>query len=508
MRSMPRGGFRRVSRWVPIAIIVAVGVGLRAQYLHQWPIGFRPTLEFDSANAARTIFLWLTAGHSSGWQQAWLDAHPGRFIEPPIMQTLTALTYLPGGVERPWMAAVFAAAFWFIAAGFLFDTMRRLSGWCGATVATGFFLLAPFPEAASQSFQPEPLVTVGLTAVIWWASLGDVTVGRRFWLAVLVGSLAALTKPGVLLPFIAGAYAVSMVSIPRFPWHDRQRWVRLVALLAITTLPAFLYAFVLLPSQVADKVLPQLLVTPGFYAGWFNNVLRVVGLIPLVLAILGFALLPRVRILGIGLGGGYLVYSAVFTWHTMTHDYYQLPLVVVVAVGAGALCQYVFELARGRPLVSVGAALSLVVAAGGTFILAPPNLLGPTPGSYPLETAMAQLGHLLGPGERVLTYAPNYGKSLEYYGKLIVAEWPSPGDLAYFKALQRPELADETRLQQMMRDFHPHYFVIAFESRDLPRLMTLLDRRFKKIPSDTGALIYDLSQPIQSTVSDFRSGTS
>jgi hypothetical protein len=485
-------------RWVPIATVVGIGLLERAVYVGQWPLGFRLTLEFDSANAARTIYLWLTGAHGSSWQQAWLGAHVGRFIEPPIMQTLTALTYVPGGIERPWTAAIIGTAFWVAAATFLFLAVARLTGWWGATMAAGLLVLAPFPESASQSFQPEPVLILGLAAVIWGVALGDVTVGSRFWLAALIGAFANLTKPGVLVPLTAAAYSISMVQGSTVAGRSWAKWRRLLALLALVTLPAFAYGLVLIPNQVGDKILPALLLEPAYYTGWFDSVMRVVGIIPLACGILGFALVPRLRLLGIGLGIGYLAYSALFAWHTMTHDYYHLPLVVLVAVGAGGLTQRVVDWARGGTLRAAGAAVGLAVAVIGTVALGPPNLLGLTPGRYDNAGQLTHIGELLGPGQRVLAYGPNYGKPLAFYGKLIVTEWPAANDLRYFGVLHRPSIDDEGRLVQMMRDFHPHYFVISgAPSAEIEALIGLLDGKFRIVASQATLRIYDLTEPIQ-----------
>lgn len=37
-----------------------------------------------------------------------------------------------------------------------------------------------------------------------------------------------------------------------------------------------------------------------------------------------------------GLWGAYLLLGVVFTYHYVTHDYYHLPALIVVALGAGA----------------------------------------------------------------------------------------------------------------------------------------------------------------------------
>jgi hypothetical protein len=482
-----------------LGLVPLVALAVRVALVHHgWPAGFRYTLDFDAANAARTIYLTLTAGNAGGWQHAWLAAGIGRFIEPPILQTLTALTYLPGGVERPWTSMVFTTVFWFGGSALLFLALRRLTGWWGATLGATYLLLAPFAVAVSLSFQVESLVVFGLAAVLWCASLGDVTRGRLFLLAAVVGAGAGLIKPGVVLPLIWAMYGWAALRGQSF--RDRERLVRLGALLALTALPAVVYALVLLPAQLGDKILPQLLVSGEFYRGWAANVIRVVGVVPLVGGLVGFAVASRLRLLGLLLGAGYLVISAVLTWHTMTHDYYQVPLLVIVAVGLGGLAEEVVtrlgSMQRHATAATWAVAAVLVLAASATLALAPKHLLGLTPGRYPAAAEDEAIGRVVGPGQSVIAYSPNYGKPLSYYGRLIVTDWPQADTLTYQATLGWPSLDDAARLADMMQTNHAHYFVVTNPPAPDPSLLAFLDARFPLVHADAKVRIYDLRRPL------------
>jgi len=54
-----------------------------------------------------------------------------------------------------------------------------------------------------------------MSVVIWYALRGDVTQGRRFAIAAVIGALAGLTKPGTLLLFIAAMYVLSAAQEAR-----------------------------------------------------------------------------------------------------------------------------------------------------------------------------------------------------------------------------------------------------------------------------------------------------
>jgi hypothetical protein len=482
-------------RWAAAIGIFAIGFAVRAVHFGQWPIGFRPTLDFDSANASRTIFLALTSGNSGGWQQIWLQEHIGRFIEPPVLQTLTALTYLPDGVERPWTAVIFTSVAWLAASAFIFSAVRRLTGWPGALLAFAYILLAPFGVAVSQSFQPEPLVVLAMSVVIWYALRGDVTQGRRIAIAAVIGALAGLTKPGTLLLFIAAMYVLSAAQGGSL--LDRRRLVRLALLVALTALPAILYALFVIPNQADSKILPQLWVDRSFYVGWGKNVIRAAGVVPLIGAGLGFLLNRRLWPLAFALGVAYLGYSYIFPYHSMTHDYYQVCLIVIVAIGLGGLGEAVARTIRtGSPRrgLAVGAALCVGVLL--TFALAPRNLYETPPGASPDEARFEAIGQELGPGQQVLDYGTDYGKSLMYYGKVIVTAWPTAGDLKLYSIMGLPPETDEQRLADFIKTSDPHYFVITVAPADVQDLVSFLDGRYALVKSDTDLRIYDLTRPL------------
>jgi hypothetical protein len=487
---------RGYGRLAAVAGIVLAAVVMRLTYLGQFPTGYRRTLEFDSANAARSIWFALT-GANDAWQRSWLDAHVGRFLEPPLLQTLTALTYLPDGVERPWTSQIFALLFWFAAAGFLFSAARRLTDWWGATLTLAYILLAPFAIIISKNFQVEPLLVLCLSLVLWYATRGDVLAGRRIIVAAILGALAGLSKPGVLLPFVTLAYLASAFEGGSF--RDRRRLVRFAALIAAIALPAFVYVALVIPDQVGAKMLPQLWWTTDFYIGWAKGIYGVVGIVPALGALAGYVLTPRLRIWGLALAFGELGFGLAFTWHTMTHEYYQVPAMTIVALGLSGLGQWLAAnvrlslLRRGAP---IGAAL--VVAVALTYVVAPHGYLGSSPGREADRSQLEMVGQTAGAGNWVLAYTDGYGKALSFYGRVLVDAWPTSNDEEYLAEIGEKAQTTEQRLAGYIASHNPHYFAVTVLNADSARLVAFLDAGYPLVVSEPDLRIYDLTKPLQS----------
>jgi len=476
--------------WLIVLTLVGIGVAMRTTHLGQWPSGFRWTVEFDLANAARTLFLRLNT-HDAPWQEYWLDAGIGRFHEPPVLQTLTALTYLPDGIERPWTSVIFTVIFWTLGALLAAAAVRALTGLWGAMLTLAYLLLAPFAVAVSQSFQVEALLFLGFAAVVWYASTRTVTERRAFLGATTLGALALLAKPAILLPYVAAVFVFSATRENGL--RDPRKLIAVVALIVLSAVPSVAYAAIWLLDKARINMIPGLLTSTGFYAGWSDNVIRVVGFIPLVGGILGFLLTPRLRAIGFLFLLSYLGYSAVFTWHTMTHDYGQVPLLLIVAIGLGGLGDAMARWSMRSPMRKVTASVGIAVAATLTAVSAPADLLGRTPWRYPDQERLATIGSLLGAGERVIAFSRNYGLPLMYYGKLIVSAWPTRSDIDFEAQRGLPSMLAEVRLQRMIGDTLAEYFVVTLPARSDAELIALLECRYKAVLSGPDWQVYDLS---------------
>jgi hypothetical protein len=254
----------------------------------------------------------------------------------------------------------------------------------------------------------------------------------------LLGGFAVLVKTTALF-FVAGSLvgiAFSLYGLRRL-LRKVQFWVTLVLIL----FPSGIYYYYgliaegVLWQQMGGRFAASLLVDPLFYLNWAGNIDKVVGYIAFALAILGLFLFSpgRARGMVVGVWGGYLLYGLIFNYHNATHDYYQLPLIPVVALSLSPLIP---------PLVSKlletwknGILPRIVVIFLLTF-----NLLMfgwearrelRRVDYRPRAEFWTLIGELLDHNSSVVGLTSDYGASLEYWGWTSITSWPSSGDATY-----------------------------------------------------------------------------
>ena len=502
----------RLSRWLAV-LLVLLAVGWRLVHVTSWPLPFHPTVQYDSANAARTIWLWLRGEPLAPKEKAWLAARPGRFVKLPILQTLTALMYLPDSTERPWVSGLFASLFWLGGGWCLFAFVRRLgTGMAGALVSLAYYLLAPFGIVVSRSFQPEAVLVFAFLASLWALPRFDrESRWRATTRAGITAGLAMLVKPGIVLLPLLGAYVACAVRSLGLRGTLRSRQTYAFGLL--TVLPSAVYTLAFLSHHVGAKIIPQLWADPNFYAGWGANIQTVVGWVPLAAAVIGAWLFRRTRVplLSLGLGLGYIASAFVFTWHTMTHDYYQVPLLVLTAICIGPLGDYTrvqasrlhaYLLAGVRPApraqdLPAWCTVAAVVVFLAVGVLLPLPTAGILRGKY-ADTMQIQLyegiGRHVGRGNYVLCLSKDYGLPLMYHGWIVTHYWPASWDKDHERVQTGAVVGDAQRLEEMLQHSTLAFFVVTDldELARQPALAALLTHRYPVSRSIPDVLIYDL----------------
>jgi hypothetical protein len=249
----------------------------------------------------------------------------------------------------------------------------------------------------------------------------------------------------------------------------------------------------------------------------------------LAVAALGILLLTvRGRsLLGVGLLLGYVGYSATFTWHAMTHDYYQVPLIPIIAICLAPLAGAVLQLPLWDRLPAIARGVILAGALAGACVVAAESQ-PVTRRRAPEQTAQAlEVERLVGRGGRVLCLTDEYGYPLAVHGWLVMRPWPNIAEkvvealmagaddddvdrlLAVLGSTSTSAIesipsavSDEERLDRLLAEFRPSHFVIT-RMDELSRqrdLKALLARRYAVVCDRKDLLIYDLGRPAEPAV--------
>jgi hypothetical protein len=269
----------------------------------------------------------------------------------------------------------------------------------------------------------------------------------------------------VLFPLI-GAY--SALAIIRKRRLKRAVNAQYLVYIVVVLLPlALFYGYGIfitgdIKREVGLKILPQLLLTPGYWKQWLLTAAGAVGYPALIAGLVGLPMLRKgmPRALLIGLWAGYAVFCLVFSNHIRFASYYHLQLVIIVALSFAPIITLVANHLRqvSKPwywwLPVIGAVLLVIL-----FNVRDIRRSLATPRKLESEEIAQEIGQIVDHSSRVVYVAPGYGTPLEYYAELSGEYWPrriSDTDGALGIARER---TIEERLGAL--DFAPEYFVIT-----------------------------------------------
>ncbi len=489
-----------------LCLIFAAATGVRLYHITDPPLEFHVTRQYRSAVIARELYLpYDKAMPAWAREIAVTNADQGA-LEPPIIEHLAAYGYRVAGGEHLWIGRLVSILGWLIGGIAIWLIGRELMSPVGSLWAVTVFLLAPYGVLASRSFQPDALMTgVTAVAILQIVRFASRAATRDLIGAIVATAMAALIKPMSLL-FTMGVFLA--VAWPHlFAW---QGWTFL--LLSIAPTVAY-YAYGLfvtgsMQQETGGRFLPRLIASSFFWSGWWLVARIVADLWVWLLAIIGTLTakpgLPR-RLFA-GLWGAYLLLGVAFTYHFATHDYYHLPVLIIVAIGSGVAVTRIEEAAARTPyrrIVSAGAALLMLVIAA-MWLQRSATTIKSLDGSAELAK-YERIGNLLQHSERTIMLAYDYGMPIRYHGHVTGPSWPSAGDLsaaqlgagagaAADSAWSNDVHSAEERFNHFYKSRAPEYFLITdFESfRKQPDLKQFLDANFQRLAEGEGFLIYDL----------------
>ena len=280
----------------------------------------------------------------------------------------------------------------------------------------------------------------------------------------------------------------------------RKRQVWLMALLGLLPAAVYLYYGIVerdfLGRQFAGRFIPALLLSPLNYLHWAETANQAAGALAIAAGVVGFFLVRErhFRWMLAGLWLGYLVYGCFFDYHVATHDYYQLPLIALVAISISSGVDLVWQQLSAwltRPLGqwALVAAFAYVLLSGAWS--ARSQLAGVD--YRPQAAVWTRIGAALDHGPNVVALTQDYGSRLAYWGWQNANIWPSTGDAEYRTA--RGGRIDFNELFSKLTLGNKYFLVTDFD--ELARQPDLQARLadFAVFAQGEGYIIYDLEAP-------------
>jgi 4-amino-4-deoxy-L-arabinose transferase-like glycosyltransferase len=489
-----------VRPWVTtllLAVLFVAALGIRLYDLTDLPNDFYMTRQYRSLIISRGMY-YAHLPTIPDWQRTMAVAqwHAEGLIEPPIMEGIVALTYNLTGVQV-WMGRLYASIFWLIGGIAIWLLAREMSMRYGGILAVAYFLFVPFAVTVSRAFLPDPLMVAMVAWSLWALYRWE---GHRTWkLAILAGILTGLTifvKSVAVFPLL-GAAAGLVIS--RGTWKrifaDKQTW----AVVGITVVPSalyYLYGIIAgnLGDQFSLRFFPSYWKDLSFYGRWIFMAAGFSGFAAMFASLAGILMYPnnRQRFIAIGLWVGYIAYGFTFPYHFITHDYYHLPIILVVAFGlipvADALVRFIFE---KKGWVWKAAFVGILLLGVAMQMWGSRNTMAVA--DYRDDAPFYQkLGKLIGHATSVVEVAGDYGYRLKYWGWIDGSYWPSQMDTDLRVLAGQSTPAFSTQFEKITADATLFVITSEGELNKQPELRDYLADHYPVFAKGSGYLIYNL----------------
>ncbi len=449
IRMAHKPGLKFPENWLqPVlaALIILCGFAIRLYDLDDPPLDFHASRQLRSAIITRAFYYEALEGTSGPLAVRAAELAELERYEPPIMERVVAKMDQFFGREVFWTGRIFSSFFWALGGIFVFLICRQIASAATGLVSLLLYFFLPFSVIASRSFQPDPWMCAWVVFTAWliirWTDSGS---WKAAALAGVAGGAAILIK--AFAGFFVGAMLIGacLAAMERKNW---QRWLfQAVVAGVLMVVPSLIYYLGLNPGRSSDFFsfwvvsLSGIIRTPRFYASWIAMLKGLTGLILPILAIWGAFLVERRPIRGMLIGWwvGYGLYGLVVPYQIMTHEYYSLILIPLIAVSISPLLKILIEktVQSGRKtVVAVGLLLGLAAAYGGYASC------GTLRGSdYRLEPVSWQrIGENLPEDEPFAALTADYGMRLIYYGwRMPALSWPDSSDQALFEMAGRTQ---------------------------------------------------------------------
>ncbi len=426
-----------------LVILLALGGLLRLLDITDPPLDFQPSRQLRNSLVARNIYYSLlpSATDEERALTHTFASSVGQY-EPPIIESIVALSYFVAGGESYAVPRLWEVFFWLAAGIALFDLMRRATSPWAALIALAYYLVLPFSVQASRSFQPDPLMTsafvIGIYFLYRWSEdsgMQQFASPKETWKwAILAGvflGLATLVK--IVIAFFAGGAAVALVlfTLGKNFWKSKQVWLMAV----LMVVPALIFYILLNQGRSTEYffawtvTLLKLITSTDFYTKWLAFIGSLFGLTMIFLSIAGaFIAAPRMRWLLISLWVGYVLYGLTLPFQMYTHSYYHIQLIPIIALGLAAALNPLVESVAIQGGVGRAGFIALVIAVIGYQAWIARSVL--VAEDFRHEPAFwSEVGEAVPADANVIGLTQDYGFRLMLWGWRKVSLWPLSTDL-------------------------------------------------------------------------------
>jgi 4-amino-4-deoxy-L-arabinose transferase-like glycosyltransferase len=480
--------------------ILLLGLFLRFTDLTDPPLDYHPMRQYRGALIARAMYYQMLPNADPATVQKAIETTATiEPQEPPILERLTAITYLLTG-EQLWVARAYSILFWLIAGIFFFDLARRMTSTSGALAAFAYIMLLPFAVVTSRTFQPDPFMVMWIALTLWAAyRWGE----ARSWKGALaVGLLAGWTMLVKITAvyYLAPALAVIVLTNWGLRQALRDKWIWLTALLA-GAIPAVYYLGVIGGDAGGwfagwGLSFTGLLTQPRFYISWLKFLDFLFDLTLVGLALVGVVLVPHTkdRLLLLSLWAGYVLFGLSFPYPIRTHEYYSIMLIPTVGLSLAALARAGFDALAKQPRLWQWFAVPVML-----LVIAYPSWLtytgfiGVDHRSEP--TGWQKMGAEL-PEGRIVGLTHEYGMRIAYYGWRVVVPWPGSADFAMLAQRNEGYSEDFENMFAAKTDGMDYFLVTMFGELDQqPQLQAKLYDNYPYTEGE-GYILFDLRHPL------------
>jgi hypothetical protein len=300
--------------------------------------------------------------------------------------------------------------------------------------------------------------------------------------------------------FVGGAWIGLVLSDRglRKAVADRQIW--LIAFLSIIPYGIFyiygMYINGQLASQFSLRFFPNLWVNPVFYLQWVGQIGGTAGFEWFAVALVSLFLVRErnLRWMLLATWAGYFIYGMTFAFHISTHDYYQLPLVLLTALGLGVGIQALLDRVQ-QPSKLAYAVIGILILFTVT-IKAWDVVVYLKQKDYTSEVRFWQkLGKSLGQNKSIIGLTQDYGYRLYLYGWVDSSNWMRTDDFNY-RELAGQQFDVKQLFQQQIKGKDIFVVTLMDELDNQPELKAMLTANYPLKTDVGGTLVYDLKHPL------------